>query len=154
MTIAVRHPTVEDVQAHYPHYSEAPFFVDWPTLFRRGVQFRRTPLFTHIEPGRLAYTAPTETTGEFTTHPIHFAGTALVLNAQVATGGSLRVEVQDEAGQVLDGYSLAESAVFTGDEVYVTRPTWGTRHLAALAGRSLKLRLVLERAKLFTLHIE
>ena len=153
VTIAIRHPTVEDVQVHYPHYSEAPFFVDWPTLFRRGVQFRRTPLFTHIKPGRLAYTAPTETVGEFTTHPIHFTGIELVLNAQVEAGGSLRVEVQDEAGQVLDGYSLAESAVFTGDEVSYT-PSWGTRRLAALAGRALKLRVVLGRAKLFTLHIK
>ena len=76
-----------------------------------------------------------------------------MLNAPAEVGGSLRVEVQDEAGRVLDGYSLAESAVFTGDAVYYT-PTWGTRSLAALAGRVLKLRVVLERAKLFTLHIE
>ena len=148
-----RFPTLEKMQARCAHYSEAPFFVDWQTLWRRGQEYSSYPMFTHIKPGRLAYAAATGSTGETISHPIVFDGEDLVLNAQVEAGGSLRVEVQDEDGRVVDGYSLADSDPFQGDEVD-HRPSWKGRRLAQLSGRHLKFRIALEKAKLFSLHIE
>lgn len=153
VSIALRHPTLEDAQAHYPHYSEAPFFVDWPTLFERALRFRRAPLFTHIRPGRLAYVAPSHSIGEFTTYPIHFNGTELLLNAEVQDGGSLLVEIQADDGRVLDGYGLQQSDIFTGDDVRHL-PSWDNKVLSELSGQSIKFRIVLERAKLYSLQIE
>ena len=151
--VGVRYQTLEKLQADHPHYSESPFFVDWETLWQRGQRFSSYPLFTHIRPGRLAYAAPMDGSGEFTTHAVQFEGRDLVINAQVEQGGTVRVEARDEDGRVVDGYGLEESDTFTGDEVE-HRPSWNGRGLAELSGRSLKFRIVLEKARLFTLHIE
>ena len=151
--VGIRHPTLQSFQAIHPQDSESPFFVDWETLWRRGQQLRYTPLITHTRPGRLAYAAPVDGTGELTTHAVQFDGRDLVINAQAEPGGSLRLEVQDESGRPLDGYSLADADPFTGDEVG-HQPSWRGRRLAEMSGRVVKLRFVLEKAKLFTLQIE
>ena len=148
-----RYQTLEKLQADHPHYSESPFFVDWKTLWQRGQRMRYLPFFTHIRPGRLAYAAPVDGSGEFTTLAVQFEGRDLVINAQVEKGGRVRVEARDEDGRVVDGYGLEESDTFTGDEVE-HRPSWNGRRLAELSGRNLKFRFVLEKARLFTLHIE
>ena len=145
-------PSLEEVQAHRPNYSESPFFVDWETLWRRGDQ-RRCPLFTRIRPGRLAYAAPTGGQGEFTTHPIAFEGHDLLLNAHVEAGGSLRVEVQDENGRVVEGHGLEDADPFTGDEVD-HRPSWRGRRLAGLSGRVVRFRMVMQNARLFALRLD
>ena len=145
--------TLEKLQADRPHYSESPFFVDWETLWQRGQRMRDLPFFTHIRPGRLAYAAPVDGTGELTTHPILFDEQDLVINAQVEQTGSLRVEVLDQDGHVVDGYGLSDSDAFAGDEVE-HRPSWNGRRLSELSGRSLKFRIVLEKTRLFTLHVE
>lgn len=152
IAVTTRHPTVQSAQSDYPQYSESPFFVDWPTLFRRSQQFLRTPCFTHIKPGRLAYTAPVDGQGEFTTWPIQFDGRGLVLNAEAERGGNLRIEVLDAAGQIVPGYGIEDCDPLIGDAVE-HRPTWGPATLADLSGRQLKFRVVLHRARLYTLHI-
>ena len=151
--VGIRYQTLEKLQADRPHYSESPFFVDWKTLWRRGQRMRYYHFFTHIRPGRLAYAAPIDGTGELTTHAVQFEGRDLVINSQVATGGSLRVEVLDQDGHVIEGYGLADTDTFTGDQVD-HRPSWTGRGLAELSGPNLKFRFVLEKARLFTLHIE
>jgi glyoxylase-like metal-dependent hydrolase (beta-lactamase superfamily II) len=92
-------------------------------------------------------------TGELTTHPILFDEQDLVINAQVEQTGSLRVEVLDQDGHTVDGYGLSDSDAFAGDEVE-HRPSWNGRRLSELSGRSLKFRIVLEKTRLFTLHVE
>ena len=84
--IGIRHRTLKGVQALFPHYSDAPFFKDWETLWERAKRLSYTPLITHIKPGRLAYAGPTGGSGEFTTHPIRFDAEGLIINAQVEAG--------------------------------------------------------------------
>ena len=95
---------------------------------------------------------PKDGSGEFTTHPIHFEAEDLIINAQVEAGGSLRVEVQDDSGGVIEGYALGDSDAFTGDEVR-HRPSWSGRGLGDLSGRILKFRFVLENAKFFVMNL-
>ena len=152
-TVGFRYAALERLQADNPHYSESPFFVDWETLWRRGQQMRYYPFFTHIAPGRLAYATPTNGSGELTTHSMQFDGRALVLNAQVEVGGSIRVEALDADDRPIDGFALDDSTPFAGDAVDY-RPEWATRQLAELEGRPVKFRILLDRAKLFTLRIE
>ncbi len=45
--------------------------------------------------------------GELVTRPLQFAGKELVLNYSTSAGGSVRVEIQDESGQPIPGFSLA-----------------------------------------------
>ncbi len=151
--VGIRHRTLKGFQALFPHYSDAPFFKDWETLWQRTKRQSYTPLITHIKPGRLAYAAPTDGSGELTTHPIRFDAEDLIINAEVEAGGRLRVEVQDDSGGAIAGYALGDSDAFAGDEVR-HRPSWRGRTLSELAGRVLKFRFVLRRAKIFTLNLE
>jgi hypothetical protein len=151
--VGIRHRTLKGFQSQYPHCSDAPFFEDWETLWQRGKRLSYTPLITHIKPGRLAYAAPTDGSGELTTHPIRFDAEDLIINAEVEAGGRLRVEVQDDSGGAIAGYALGDSDAFAGDEVR-HRPSWRGRTLSELAGRVLKFRFVLRRAKIFTLNLE
>ncbi len=151
VSIGTRHRTLKGFQALFPHYSDTPFFKDWDTLWQRAKRQSYTPLITHIKPGRLAYAAPKDGSGEFTTHPIHFEAEDLIINAQVEAG-SLRAEVQDNSGGVIEGYALGDSDAFTGDEVN-HRPSWSGRGLGDLSGRILKFRFVLESAKFFAMNL-
>ena len=83
------------------------------------------------------------------TRPLTFAGTELVLNYATSAVGSLRVEVQDAAGQPLPGFELAACREIYGDEF--ERPVaWGRgADLGALRGRPVRLRFVMRDADLY-----
>ncbi len=151
-TTATRYPTLAAFQARFPHYSETPFFVSWENLWRHGMSNCSFPMFTRIRPGRLAYAAPLDVAGELTTHPIRFDGADLLVNAQVESGGRIRVELQGEDGTPVRGYTLEDSDPLFGDEVD-HKPSWSGRRLSEHSGRVLKFRLALEKARLFTLQI-
>ncbi|MEZ4700186.1 MAG: hypothetical protein R2834_07655 [Rhodothermales bacterium] len=92
--------------------------------------------------------------GEMVTRPLTFSGGRLVLNAATSASGSLRVEIQDEAGRPLPGYSLAESDPFVGDAI-AQDVAWGGRSdVSALAGRPVRLRFVMQDADLYALRFE
>ncbi len=76
----------------------------------------------------------------------------LAINISTSAVGSVRVELQDEQGLPLPGYSLAECAEIFGDEL--SRPVaWGgTRRLPR--DRPFRLRFVMRDADLFALVIE
>src|SRR5690606_21460245 len=57
------------------------------------------------------------TTGEWTTRPLLCSGSRLVLNYSTSAAGSLRVEVQDEAGKPLTGFGLHDFDELYGDEL-------------------------------------
>ncbi|MDY0169494.1 MAG: hypothetical protein RBS80_23330 [Thermoguttaceae bacterium] len=90
--------------------------------------------------------------GELLTRPITFAGGKLVLNFATGEGGSVRVEVQDAGGTPIDGFALADCAPLSGDEIdHAVR--WQTGgDLRALAGRPIRLRIVLANADVYSLR--
>ena len=53
--------------------------------------------------------------GEMTTRLIRFDGSRLVLNYSTSAAGSIRVEIQDETGRPIPGYSLQDSRELFGD---------------------------------------
>jgi hypothetical protein len=87
--------------------------------------------------------------GELITRPVRFAGDTLMLNFSSSIAGGIQVELQDEAGQPLPGFTLADCAPLFGDAI--ERPvTWlSGADLGALAGRSIRLRFALQDAHLF-----
>lgn len=90
--------------------------------------------------------------GELLTRPLRFAGRSLELNARTRGGGSIRVELRDEAGRPLPGFTAAESVPLVGDEI-AWRPAWrGEPDLASHAGRPIRLRFLLADADLFSLR--
>jgi hypothetical protein len=64
--------------------------------------------------------------GELITRPLSFAGNCLVLNYATSAAGSVRVEVQDGAGQPLPGHLLADCPEIYGDEL-ARSVTWQGR---------------------------
>jgi hypothetical protein len=87
--------------------------------------------------------------GELVTKPVRFIGRQLRLNFSTSAAGSVRVELQDEAGRPLPGFSLEDCPPLFGDSV--ERPvSWrsGT-DVGALAGQAVRLRIVLQDADVY-----
>jgi hypothetical protein len=91
--------------------------------------------------------------GEMLTRPLKFAGDRLSLNVSTSAVGSVRVEIQDAAdGKPIPGFSLGECAEVLGDDVDrdVTWKAGG--ELSKLAGRPVRLRLVMKDADVYALR--
>ena len=71
-------------------------------------------------------------------------GDELRLNAATDRGGTIRVEVTDEAGEPLG----PDPALFEGDEVDAV-----VADLAPCRGRTVRLRFTLEQARLYAFQI-
>jgi len=90
--------------------------------------------------------------GELITKPITFTGSTLRLNVSTSAAGSVRVEVQTPDGRPLPGFALADCIEVFGDDVD-RAVTWkGGRDLRPMAGRPVRLRLVLRDADLYALR--
>ena len=92
-----------------------------------------------------------DVTGIVTTKPLVFSGKGLGINA-AADGGQIRVEILDEAGQPIAGFSRDDSDPIVGDSVRHTA-TWeggAPDDLSPLKGRVVQLRFVMNRAKLYS----
>ena len=97
--------------------------------------------------------------GEVVTKPLTFKGNNLVLNFATSAAGSIHIEIQDEAGRPLPGFALEESPLVWGDEIEHT-VVWRRSHAGAtskeplkrIAGKPVRLRLVMKDADLFSLR--
>jgi hypothetical protein len=85
------------------------------------------------------------------TKPLLFQGSELVLNFSTSAAGSISVELQDENGEPIPGYSLEESEVIVGDRI--ERPVvWRAGDLKQFSGRPMKLRFVMKDADLYSIR--
>jgi hypothetical protein len=90
--------------------------------------------------------------GELLTRPVRFTGGVLRLNFSTSAAGSIRVEIQDEAGRPMPGHALEECEVIYGD-AHERRVAWKQgSDVSALQGRPVRLRFVLEDADLFAMR--
>jgi hypothetical protein len=92
--------------------------------------------------------------GEFVTRPVTFAGTRLRLNYATSAVGSVAVEIQDAQGRPIPGYSLEECAPLFGDELSAIVRWKGGEDLAALVGKTVRLRFALRDADLYALQFK
>ena len=82
-------------------------------------------------------------TGSLLTKPLLLAGDWLTVNVHAPTG-SLRVEATDSTGKPIPGYEAAACRALTGDHLAAPVTWQGSASLRKLAGRPVRLRLVLE----------
>jgi hypothetical protein len=81
--------------------------------------------------------------------PLRSAGEELQLNAAVRPGGEIRVEVQDTAGNPLEGFGAADCAAIRGDGIRLP-VRWGDRTGdPTWSQRDVRLRFSLRDADLF-----
>jgi len=86
------------------------------------------------------------TVGEAVTRPMRLAGSRVAVNVHVKQGGSLRAELQDEAGRACPGFSLEDCTPATGDQRRATFRWKGGERAPAGASR---IRFELHRAFLY-----
>ena len=101
--------------------------------------------------GFVSITAPLSG-GEFTTKPLIFEGRELVLNFSTSAAGSIRIEIQNEAGKPLDGFRLEDAPEIFGDDLERVVPWKDGCGLDGLSGTPVRLRVVLKDADLYSLR--
>jgi len=89
--------------------------------------------------------------GELVTRPLTFQGQRLVLNFASSAAGGVQVEIQDEAGKPLEGFTLADCRPLIGDDIERV-VQWKSADVGRLAGRPVRLRFRLKDAELFALQ--
>lgn len=90
--------------------------------------------------------------GEFTTKPLRFDGSKLLLNYATSAAGAVQVEVQNEAGKPIPGFALADMPELYGDEIEAVTKWKSGSDLAALRGKTIQLRVVMRDADVFALR--
>jgi hypothetical protein len=111
--------------------------------------------FTLRLDGFVSVSAPPEG-GELITKPLTFTKsngpTKLSVNFATSAAGSLKCELQDEAGKPIPGYSLEECDEIYGDSVDRAITWSGGDDLSSLAGKPVRLRFVMQDADLYAIQ--
>lgn len=84
------------------------------------------------------------------TKPFELAGDTCRLNYATEKGGVVRIEVQDLAGQPIDGFSAKECRPLIEDEIAAT-VRW-SKSLSELKGRPVQLKIELKQADIYSLQ--
>ena len=90
--------------------------------------------------------------GEMITKPFQFSGQELEINYATSAAGGLRFEFQDEAGKAIPGFALKDSREIIGDQISRIVSWQDGSCVADLAGKTVRLRVVLKDADLFALR--
>jgi len=90
--------------------------------------------------------------GEAVSKPLTFQGNRLLLNFSTSAAGGIRVELQDATGRPIPGFTLADSIEAIGNEIE-RAVRWKSGHdVGTLAGKAIKMRLVMKDADVFALR--
>ena len=85
-----------------------------------------------------------------TTAPLRLTGDAITLNAEVATGGSIRASLLDSGGSPLDGFGFEDCVAITEGGLACDL-RWRGQGLAELGVRNVQLVFEFQQAKLYAL---
>lgn len=88
--------------------------------------------------------------GEFTSKPLRFSGKKLEINYATSAAGSVRIEIQDAEGEPLPAFSLDDCLEHYGDSVNQTVAWKSGADVSALAGKDVRLRIVMKDADLYS----
>lgn len=137
--------SIEDAPPELSIYVSENSHQDHPGQFRR---------YTLRIDGFVSVTAPLAG-GELVTTPLTFRGDRLSLNLSTSAAGSVRVEIQDEDGNALPGYALADSHALYGDSLSLSA-AWKEHetNVTSLAGKPVRLRFVVRDADLFSYQFQ
>ncbi len=90
--------------------------------------------------------------GQCITKPLIFNGRELHLNCATSAAGFIKVEIQDETGVPLNGFSLDDAGIYFGDNLDAQMAWRGNADLAHLRGRPVRFRFVMRDADIFALR--
>lgn len=92
--------------------------------------------------------------GELITKPLKFTGDRLILNYSTGAAGSIQVEIQDETGAPLPGYTLGDCPEIIGDRIDGAARWKEKTSVSELAGKTVRLRFVMKDADLYSLQFK
>lgn len=93
------------------------------------------------------------TGGEFTTRPVLFTGSRLMLNYSTSAVGSIQVELLDEAGRTIDGFAFEDMEPLYGDELAGAVQWKAGADLSGLEGKPVRFRFRMKDADLYALQV-
>ncbi|MFC4871492.1 hypothetical protein [Negadavirga shengliensis] len=92
--------------------------------------------------------------GEMLTKSFIFKGESLELNFSTSAAGEVRIELTDVEGNALPGFSLEDAQPLIGNEIS-RKVYWnGSSDVSALAGRPIKMRILLKDADLYAFRFQ
>lgn len=92
--------------------------------------------------------------GELITKPVRFSGDHLEINFSTSAAGEVRVELLDESGTPIPGFTDAEATEQIGNEIS-RRVSWNSGDsVASLKGKAVKIRFLLKDADLFSFRFD
>jgi hypothetical protein len=89
--------------------------------------------------------------GTFITKPFRFAGNQLEINYSTSGAGRMSIELQDETGQPVPGCAIDDCEVIYGDDIARIVKWKQDSDVSQMAGKSVRLRVVMNEADLFSL---
>jgi len=90
--------------------------------------------------------------GEMTTKALRFTGSRLLVNFATSAPGGVRVEIRDERGAPVPGFTLDDAVELIGDQLDREVRWKGAPDVSRLAGRPVQLRFVMKDADLYSLR--
>ncbi len=107
-----------------------------------------------IRPDGFMALAAGSVVSETLTKPFTFAGTQLSLNVSTSVMGGMKVEMQDAGGRAIEGFTMNDCDEILGDRLdYIVH--WnGASDVSRLAGKAVRMRLVMADADLFSFRFE
>lgn len=90
--------------------------------------------------------------GELVTKPLKFSGAKLELNFATSAAGSIRVEIQDEAGKPIGGFAAGDCVEIIGNEIERAVRWKSGADVSSLAGKTVRLRFIMKDADFYALR--
>lgn len=90
------------------------------------------------------------TGGALITKPFRFSGSELELNFETSAAGEIRVELQTEQGEPIEGFSAGDSELLFGNEIGRMVSWSGGKNLQSLAGKVVRMRIEMKDADLYS----
>ncbi len=90
--------------------------------------------------------------GEFVTKPIKFCGSRLLMNFSTSAAGGIKIEILDEAGKPIPGYTFADSVESIGNEIERAARWKSGTDVGKLAGQPVQLHFKIKDADLFAIR--
>ena len=88
--------------------------------------------------------------GSLLTKPFRFTGGELEINFESSAAGEIRVELQDETGVAIEGFTATDCELIFGNDVERVVRWTGGKDLASLAGKVVRMRVVMKDADLYS----
>jgi len=89
--------------------------------------------------------------GTATTRTFTFQGNELEINYATAAAGVIRIEIQDQNGKPIPGYTLNDADPIIGNEIRRSVTWKGKSDVGSLSGKQIKLHITMKDADLYSL---